>query len=349
MKKRSLTLPMLIALAAAFHTSACTTAEQENAPAAPVKSDNRIIRLDPRFDKLVPKDARLEKIAEGYNWVEGPVWDRKGGCLLFSDIPANSVFKWKEGEGVSLFLKPSGYTGTAPFEGREPGSNGLAFDAEDRLVLCEHGDRRVARLEADGSKRTLVDRFEGKRFNSPNDLVFKSNGDLYFTDPPFGLPKTFDDPQRELPFCGVYRLSRDGKLTLLTKEVGAPNGIAFSPDEKILYVTDVDDKRSAWLAFDVKDDGTIDNGRVLVDAMEFKKTRRGAPDGLKVDAQGNLFASGPGGIYVFAPDGTHLGTFDFGVPTANCAWGDDGSVLYITANTEVYRIKLTTKGTGFEK
>lgn len=304
-----------------------------------------IERRDARLDKLVPKDARLERLCDGYHWVEGPVWNRKENVLLFSDIPANAIIKWKAGESCGLFLSPSGYTGTAPFAGHEPGSNGLTYDAAGHLVLCEHGDRRVARLEANGSKTTLADRYEGHRLNSPNDLVFKSNGDLYFTDPAYGLPKTFDDPQRELTFCGVYRLSKDGKVTLLTKDLKAPNGIAFSPDERRLYVSD--SAQSLWMVYDVKADGTLAGGRVFYDAKAWTKTRKGAPDGLKVDRQGNLFASGPEGVYVFAPDGTHLGTIETGVPTANCAWGDDGSTLYVTANTAVYRIRLTTKGAGF--
>jgi gluconolactonase len=304
-----------------------------------------IERRDARLDKLVPKDAKLEKLGDGYTWTEGPVWNRKGNYLLFSDIPANAIMKWKAGAGMSLFLKPSGYTGSAPFTGREPGSNGLTYDAGGHLILCEHGDRRVARLERDGAKTTLADRYEGKRLNSPNDLAFKSNGDLYFTDPAYGLPKTFDDPQRELPFCGVYRLSKDGKVTLLTKDLKAPNGIAFSPDEKRLYVSD--SAQGLWMVYEVKADGTLASGRVFFDAKPWTQTRKGAPDGLKVDKHGNLFASGPEGIYVFAPDGTHLGTIETGVPTANCAWGDDGSTLYVTANTAVYRIRLTTKGAGF--
>lgn len=338
----------LVLIATATHRSSSSPVTNEyELESINQKPALAITRLDARFDKLVPRAAQLEKIAEGYAWVEGPVWNRAGGYLLFSDIPNNSVFKWKEGEGVSLFLKPSGYTGSTPFEGREPGSNGLTYDASGRLVLCEHGDHRVARLEANGKKTTLVDSYEGKRLNSPNDLAFKSNGDLYFTDPPFGLPKLFDDPRRELKFCGVYRLSKDGRVTLLTKDIVAPNGIAFSPDEKTLYVTDVNSSKPLWMAYDVKNDGLISNGRVFFDATEFAKTKRGAPDGLKVDKQGNLFASGPGGIYVFAPDGTHLGTIETGVPTANCAWGNDGSTLYIAANTAVYRIKLSTKGAGF--
>jgi gluconolactonase len=304
-----------------------------------------IERRDARLDKLVPKDAQLEKLGDGYTWTEGPVWNRKENYLLFSDIPANAIIEWKSGTGTSLFLKPSGYTGSAPFTGREPGSNGLTYDARGHLVLCEHGDRRVARLEPDGTKTTLADRYEGKRLNSPNDLAFKSNGDLYFTDPAYGLPKTFDDPQRELSFCGVYRLSKNGKVTLLTKELQAPNGIAFSPDEKHLYVSD--SAQGLWMVYEVKPDGTLTGGRVFFDAKPWTQTRKGAPDGLKVDRAGNLFASGPEGIYVFAPDGTHLGTIETAVPTANCAWGDDGSTLYITANTAVYRIRLTTKGAGF--
>src|SRR5690349_4106692 len=248
----------------------------------------QIERLDARLDKLVPKAAQLEKLCDGYAWVEGPVWNRKENYLLFSDIPANAIIKWKAGENCGLFLSPSGYTGTAKFEGREPGSNGLTYDAANHLVLCEHGDRRVARLEKDGSKTTLADRYEGHRLNSPNDLAFKSNGDLYFTDPAYGLPKTFDDPRRELPFCGVYRLSRDGKVTLLTKDLKAPNGIAFSPDEKRLYVTD--SAQMIWMVYDVKPDGTLGAGRVFFDAKPWAKTRKGAPDGLKIDKQGNIFS-----------------------------------------------------------
>lgn len=306
-----------------------------------------VVRLDSRFDDLVPKNAVLERIADGFTWVEGPAWNRQGRYLLFSDVPNNAIMKWQDGAGVSLFLKPSGYTGTVPFEGREPGSNGLTFDSTGRLVLCEHGDRRIARLEPDGRRTILVDRYQGKRLNSPNDLVFKSNGDLYFTDPPFGLPKAFDDPHKELDFQGVYRLSPNGALTLLTKEIKAPNGIAFSPDEKTLYITDVDPNRPAWLAYKVKEDGTIANGRVFFDATPWKKPDYGGPDGLKVDRDGNLFAARPGGINIFAPDGTHLGSIETGVATSNVAWGDDGSALYITGGTTIYRIALKTKGIGF--
>jgi gluconolactonase len=336
-------LSVVVAFVAIIDFLPRAIARQEN----PSLTFGKIVRLDPRFDQLVPRDAVMEKLADGYAWVEGPAWNRNGGYLLFSDIPNNSVFKWQEGKGVSLFLKPSGYTGKAQFAGREPGSNGLTFDADGRLVLCEHGNRRIARLEEDGTRTTLANRYKGKRLNSPNDLAFKSNGDLYFTDPPFGLPQAFDDPHKELDFSGVYRLAINGELTLLTREIRAPNGIAFSPDEKTLYLTDVDPDRPAWRAYDVKEDGTIVNGRVFFDAKAWKKPNYGGPDGLTVDREGNLFAARPGGINVFAPDGTLLGSIETGIATSNVTWGNDGSVLYITANTAIYRIRLRTKGAGF--
>jgi len=233
-----------------------------NGPSAPT-----IVRLDPRLDQIVPANGALEKVADGFAWVEGPVWNRAGNFLLFSDVPNNRIIKWKAGQETSVFLQPSGYSGAKPFTGREPGSNGLTFDNEGRLVFCEHGDRRISRLEKDGTRTTLVDNYEGKRLNSPNDLVFKSNGDLYFTDPPFGLPKTFDDPKKELPFQGVYRLSRDGKLTLLTTEVMAPNGIAFSPDEKKLYVAQSDPAAPIWRVFDAAPDGSFKSSRVFFSSI----------------------------------------------------------------------------------
>ncbi len=307
-----------------------------------------IERLDPRFDKLIPKGTVLEKLAEGFLWSEGPVWVKKGGYLLFSDIPRNRVNKWQEGKGVTKYLEPSGYTGKKPRTG-EPGSNGLLLDPEGHLVLCEHGDRRVTRIDHDGKKTVLADNYMGKRFNSPNDATFKSNGDLYFTDPPYGLEKNWDDPARELDFCGVYRLSKDGKLTLLTREMSRPNGIGFSADEKTLYVANSDPKKAVWMAFDVKEDGTLGKGRVFFDATKWvgQKGKKGLPDGLKIDRAGNLFATGPGGVLVFSPDGTHLGSINPGEATANCGWGDDGTVLYLTAHQYLCRIRTSTKGKGF--
>jgi gluconolactonase len=306
-----------------------------------------IERLDPRLDQILPRHARVERIAEGFDWSEGPVWDKQGGFLTFSDVPRNTVFKLQPGKGVSVFLKPSGYTGTVP-RGGEPGSNGLLRDSQGRLVLCQHGDRRVARLEEDGTFKTLADRYQGRRFNSPNDGAFKSNGDLYFTDPPYGLLKLNDDPAKELDFNGVYRISAaGGTVTLLTKEMTFPNGIAFSPDEKTLYVANSDPRLAIWKAFPVKDDGTLGAGRVFADVTSSVPGKKGLPDGMKVDQAGNLFATGPGGVLIFAPDGTHLGTLATGEATANCNWGEDGSVLYITADMYIGRIRLNTKGLGF--
>jgi gluconolactonase len=310
-------------------------------------SFGNIVRKDPRLDKLVPPGAQMEQLADGFDWSEGPVWIKDGGYLLFSDVPRNEVMKWKEGQGISLFMKPSGYTGVVDY-GAEPGSNGLALDPQGRVVFCEHGDRRVSRLEKDGGKKTLVDSYQGKRLNSPNDVTFKSNGDMYFTDPPYGLPKNFDDPRRELDFCGVYRVSKDGQVTLLTKELTRPNGIAFSPDEKTLYVAQSDPDAAVWKAFEVKADGTLGQGRVFFDATsEAKAGKKGLPDGMKIDRAGNLFATGPGGVFVFASDGTHLGTLETGQATGNCAWGDDGGTLYIMADMYLVRIKLATKGNRF--
>ncbi len=306
-----------------------------------------IERKDPRFDKLVAKDAKMEKLAEGFDWTEGPVWVADGNYLLFSDIPRNSIMKWKDGEGVSLFMKPSGYTGVVDY-GAEPGSNGLNLDDQGRLIFCEHGDRRVSRLEPNGGKKTLADSYQGKRLNSPNDSTIKSNGDIYFTDPPYGLPKRENDERRELDFFGVYRIAKDGTLTLLTKELTRPNGIAFSPDEKTLYVAQSDPSAAIWKAFEVNSDGTLGKSRVFFDSTAWvKEGRKGLPDGMKVDVAGNLFATGPGGVHVFAPDGTLLGTFATGEATANCAFGDDGKTLYITADMYLVRVPLLTKGLGF--
>lgn len=312
----------------------------------PYPTFGEIERVDSRFDKLIAPDAKLEKLAEGFEWSEGPVWVPEGKFLLFSDIPNNSVMKWKEGQGISLFLKPSGYTGEAA-RGGEPGSNGLLLDSAGRLILCQHGDRQVARAEEDGSWTVLADRYRGKRLNSPNDAVFKSNGDLYFTDPPYGLSKEDRETLGELGFCGVYRLGTDSRLTLLTGEMTRPNGIGFSPDEKTLYVAQSDPKAAVWRAFDVKEDGTIGAGRVFFDATSWVGKYKGLPDGLTVDKSGNIFATAPGGVAVFASDGTFLGRINTGEATANCTFGDDGSTLYITADMYLCRIRTGTKGLGF--
>jgi gluconolactonase len=306
----------------------------------------RIVESDPKLAEVLDKSAELEVLGSGFDWAEGPVWVRDGKYLLFSDIPPNKVVKWEEGKGISTFLQPSGYTGATDYGG-EPGSNGLLLDGQGRLVSCEHGDRRVSVMTKDGGKRTLVDNYEGKRLNSPNDAVYKSNGDLYFTDPPYGLPNRYEDRRRELDWCGVYRLSKDGKVTLLTKEMTRPNGIAFSPDEKILYVAQSDPKAALWKAFPVQDDGTLGDSRVFYDATSLVGKLPGLPDGLKVDKKGNLWATGPGGVHIFAADGTPLGRIETGEATANCGWGDDGTVLYITADMYLCRIQTKVTGLGF--
>ena len=307
-----------------------------------------VVRLDPGLDKIISPDAKIEVIGSGFEWTEGTVWvrDNNDSYLLFSDIPRNSVYKWVDGEGISLFLKPSGYTGVSDY-GSEPGSNGLLLDAQGRLVFFEHGDRRVSRMEKDGGKKTLADSYQGKRFNSPNDGVFMSNGDLYFTDPPYGLPKWFEDPRRELEYCGVYRLSAEGALTLLTDKMTRPNGIGLSPDEKNLYVAQSDPDAARWMKFPINKNGTLDKGEVFYDATKDVSSLPGLPDGMAVDLSGNIFATGPGGVYVFTPDGVLLGRLSTGERTANCTFGFDGSVLFIASDMYLCRIQTMTKGLGW--
>ena len=308
------------------------------------KTLGKIERLDPAFDKLVPKDAVIEVLAGGFEWSEGPVWIPDGEYLLFSDIPRNQIVKWKEGEGTSIFMEPSGYTGKKPFTGPEPGTNGLMLDAKGRLVMCCHGDRAVKRQSKKGKAKVLVSHYGDKRLNSPNDLIFHRSGDLYFTDPPYGLPKRFEDPARELEFCGVYRLSKKGELTLLTTEVDRPNGIALSPDQKWLYVAQSFPKAANWRKFPVKEDGTIGKGEVFHDATNLVGKLPGLPDGMVVDASGNIWATGPGGVYVFSPKGKLLGRLLTGQRTANCTFGGDGSELYITADMFLCRVKTSSQG-----
>ena len=331
----------IVALAIGAGRTVAQTVTQSSAPVG------RIERLDPALDALVPRDARIEKLADGFAWTEGPVW-RKSGYLLFSDIPNNTIVRWKEGEGISVFLRPAGYTGPTPL-GRELGSNGLTLDNHDKLVMADHGNRQIARLnDSNFTKTTLADRYDGKRFNSPNDLVFHPNGDLYFTDPPYGIDEANRAKAKELPFSGVYRLKPNGELTLLTRDLTFPNGIAISPDSKTLYVSVSDGAKPLWMAYDLQADGTIARGRVFFDAAPLvAQGRIGAPDGMKVDRNGNLFAAGPGGVLVFSPNGKHLGTILTGERTANVAFGDDGSTLYITADHTLMRIRLSTKGLGF--
>jgi gluconolactonase len=298
-------------------------------------------RLDPSVDRIVAPDGRLEKIAGGFGFTEGPVWSADG-YLLFSDPNNNRIYRWTADGQVSVHRTNSGYTGSDIAEYAQPGSNGLAIDSEGRLTIAEHGNRRITRIEKNGVVSVLADRYEGRRLNSPNDLVYKSDGALYFTDPPFGLPKTFDDARKELPYSGVFRYA-DGRLQLVAQDLAGPNGIAFSPDERYLYVTNWDTAKKVVMRYDVATDGTLGNGRVFFDMT-------GAPgeealDGIKIDRAGNLFVSGPGGVWILSSDGRHLGTLRTPELPANMAWGDaDGRTLYLTARTSVYRLRLNIPG-----
>lgn len=302
---------------------------------------------DPRLLALLDPAAPIEVIATGFEWAEGPVWDRAQGALLFTDVPANTVYRHRDGEGVRVHLQPSGYTGAEPRVGGL-GANGLAFDAGGRLLLCEHGNRRIGCFEMDGTRAVLAERFEGRRFHSPNDLVVHSSGDVYFTDPPYGLVGGERDPSRELGFHGVFRLRPDGTVHLVSDRMSRPNGIALAPDERTLYVANSDRNEPVLLAFPLQPDGTAGESRVFFDARPLLQDGdRGSLDGLKVDAHGNVWATGPGGLLVLSPEGVHLGTVRTGIATANCAWGDDGSVLYLTADMHLLRVRTRTRGAGW--
>lgn len=307
-----------------------------------------IERLDPAMDGLLAPDAHMERLADGFNWSEGPTWLRGEKAVVFSDVPENKVYRWSEKEGLSVYLEPSGYTG-GELKFREQGSNGLTTDRQGRLVVCQHGDRRIATLvKREGVMGTfspLAAHFGPRRFNSPNDLVFSRQGALYFTDPPYGLDGLNGSPLKELMFNGVYLRRPSGEVVLLTRELTFPNGIALSPDEKTLYVNVSDPARPVVMAYDVQANGTVANGRVFFDTAPLAaKGLKGLPDGLKVDMLGNLWATGPGGVLILDPSGKHLGTLMTGEATGNCAWGDDGSTLYITADMYLLRVKTLVRG-----
>ncbi|CAN5580275.1 hypothetical protein BH09PLA1_BH09PLA1_04830 [soil metagenome] len=305
-----------------------------------------IERLDPAIDAIVPRDAKIEQLADGFGFTEGPVWvrgtDGADGYLLFSDPNNNTIYRWSTDGQVSVFRSHSGYNGSDIGKYHQPGSNGLAIDREGRLTIDEHGNRRVSRLEKNGLITVLADRFNGKRLNSPNDLVYRSDDALYITDPPFGLPGAFNDPAKELSFSGVYLL-QDGKLSLAAKDLAAPNGLAFSPDEKRLYVDNWEENRKVVLAYDVASDGTLSNPTVFFDMTS--TVGEIALDGLKVDSAGNVYVSGPGGIWIISAAGKHLGTIKGPQLAANFAWGDsDGRTLYMCARSGLYRIRLSIPG-----
>jgi gluconolactonase len=313
----------------------------------PSEVNVEVVRNGPAIDELVPRNAKIYKLAEGFQFTEGPVWARDGRYLLFSDPNANTMYKYTADGELSVFREKSGYDAPDIAEYGQPGSNGLTFDPQGRLTINQHGNRRVVRVEKDGKEIVLADKFDGKRLNSPNDLVYRSDGALFFTDPPFGLPKFEKDPRKELPFEGVFSLY-NGKLQVVSKDMTGPNGIAFSPDEKYLYVGDWDDHKKVIFRYEVQPDATLRNGMIFFDMTS--APGEDAIDGMKIDERGNLYVSGPGGLWVISPEGKHLGTIIAPMHPHNLAWGDDDhQTLYLTAKTGLYRIHLNVKGAGIPR
>jgi gluconolactonase len=311
-------------------------------PAPAIVDDVRVVRNDPAIDAIVPADLKAERLAEGFLFTEGPVWVPEG-YLLFSDPNANTIYRWSDTDGLSVFRTKSGYSGFDIGQYRQPGSNGLALDRDGRLTINEHGNRRVSRLEKTGALTILADRFEGKRLNSPNDLVYRSDGALYFTDPPFGLPRFSDDPGKELRFSGIFRLA-GGVLQLLASDLKGPNGLAFSPDERYLYVGNWDETRKVVMRYEVQANGSLANAAVFFDMTD--AAGEDAIDGIKVDRLGNVYVSGPGGLWILSAAGRHLGTIVTPEHAHNFAWGDDGRSLYLTARSTLYRLRLRVHGAG---
>ena len=345
MKRRALRCVLRGALAtAAGLASGSFVPAPSHAQFAAESPELEIVRLDPRLDALIAPGARAEKIVAGHVWLEGPTWDAKRGALFFSDVVKNRLWRWTSGDGLDVALDPSGTTAHGPHATIEPGANGTALDAEGRLLLCEHGDRRITRLEADGTKTVLAASYQGRRLNSPNDLWVARNGDVYFTDPPFGLAQHFDDPAKELAWQGVYRL-RGAELELLVRDVRAPNGIALSPDERTLYVSNADRERPVWLAFPLAHDGCVGRARELAHARAEVERYAGVPDGMETDEHGNLWAAGPGGLTIFAPDGTRLGFLRTGIATSNVAFGGArGTSVFVTASSAIWRVEARVRG-----
>lgn len=299
-------------------------------------------RLSPLMDEIIAPDAEIEVLAEGFEWAEGPVWVEDGGYLLFTDVPGNVIWRWSEADGLSEFMRPSGFAGDDGSHLREPGANGLVIEPSGALLMCDHGNRSLSRVDrATRAKRIVIDRFEGRRFNSPNDLVIHRSGAVYFTDPPYGLEGLNESPVKELAHNGVYRLSPDGGVALIEDGLTFPNGVALSPDHGVLYVAVSDPEGPVIMAYDLGGDGLPTASRVLFDAAPLMgPDAPGLPDGLKVDGRGRLFATGPGGVLVLTPEGELLGVIDTGRATANCAFGPGGASLFMTADDRLTRVAL---------
>ena len=309
------------------------------------KDIGKIYVLDESLNTIIPPGAKIEKVADGFSFTEGPVW-HPDGYLLFSDPNTNTIYRYNPpNHNVTVYMSHSGYTGPDIGEYGQPGSNGLTIDKEGRLIIDQHGNRRVIRIEKKGPVTVLADKIDGKKFNSPNDIVYKSDGTVYFTDPPYGLPAFFDDKRKELGYSGVFMI-RDGKVQVVSKDLGGPNGIAFSPDEKYLYVTnwdirDIHHTKTLW-RYEVNTDGTLKSGKIFFD-WNFTEDEE-ALDGIKVDKQGNLFVSAPGGVWILSANGKLLGKIVTPERPANMAWGDDGKTLYLTAHSSLYKIRVNTGG-----
>ena len=304
-----------------------------------------IERLDPALDAIISADAKAEIIADGFDWSEGPLWIGKHQMLIWSDVPQNTIYQWTEEKGKQVYLTPSGYTDTIK-RGGETGSNGLTLDGNGHLILTQHGNRQIARMDAPLDKPapnfiSLANQYNGKKFNSPNDVIVSSKGEIFFTDPPYGLEKNMSDPKKELPFQGVFKVKTNGEVVLLTDSITRPNGIAFFPGEKTLLVANSDPGKANWYAYDMDENGNLGNARIFYSANGADKKLKGLPDGMKIDKNGNVFASGPGGIWIFNSEGKLLGKIRLdNAPASNCAFSDDQKTLYITNDMNVLRVKL---------
>ncbi|AQR75832.1 gluconolactonase [Sphingomonas sp. LM7] len=306
-----------------------------------------ITRFDPALDAVIDANTPIEVLSTGYKWAEGPVWVKRGGYLLFSDVPANIVYRWKQGEAVVPFLDPSGLVGPIPAAIREAGANGMAVDAQGRLILADSGTRAVTAVDLATKRRTiLADRYQGKRFNSCNDVVIGRNGAIYFTDPPYGLAEGDTSPLKELAFNGVFLRTADGKVRVIDDTLKRPNGIGLCPKKTTLYVAMSDEARPQILAYPLDAAGMPRAAPTVFHDFSAPLARKlpGLPDGLKVDKAGRVFASGPGGIYVLSPQGRALGLIATGKATANCAFGEDGKTLFLTSSDMLARVRLKTPG-----
>lgn len=308
------------------------------------KTTGTIERIDSSLDAIIDTNAKAEIIAEGFEWSEGPLWIEKYKMLLFSDVPRDTIYKWTEEKGKEVYLTPSGYTDSIP-RGGEMGSNGLALDTDDHLVLCQCGNRQIAIMDAPFDNPqpkyiSLAKQYNGEKFNSPNDVIVSSTGDIFFTDPPYGLEKGMDDPKKEISFQGVYKITKDGKIILVTDSLTRPNGLAFLPGEKTLLVANSDPATPNWYAFDVNEDGSFSNGRIFYSVAGYDKSLKGLPDGFKIDKNGNVFATGPGGIWIFNKEAKLLGKIKFDEATSNIALSPDEKTMYITNDMQVLRLKM---------